>query len=90
MVSKQPLPVFGKPMIQCLRSILTFAVSRNILITTTPQDQSLFRPLLGDGFGIGPRFSCTHQNSPRIGGDAEPCRSPRRGVVVFGYRLAPS
>ncbi|UFW88704.1 hypothetical protein BjapCC829_09490 [Bradyrhizobium barranii] len=53
MASKQLLPVFGKPMIPCLRSILTFADLKRILITTTRQDRSLFRRLLGDGSGIG-------------------------------------
>jgi glucose-1-phosphate thymidylyltransferase len=53
MASEQLLPVFGKPMIPCLRSILTFADVRRILTTTTRQDQSLFRRLLGDGSGIG-------------------------------------
>ncbi|MBR0883625.1 MULTISPECIES: hypothetical protein [Bradyrhizobium] len=52
MASKQLLPVFGKPMIQCLRSTLTFADLQGILITTTRQDQSLFRQLRGDGSGI--------------------------------------
>ncbi|WP_354247859.1 sugar phosphate nucleotidyltransferase [Bradyrhizobium sp. LA2.1] len=53
MASERLLPVFGKPMIQCLRSSLTFADLRRILITTTRQDRSLFRRLLGDGSGIG-------------------------------------
>jgi len=53
MASEQLLPVFGKPMIPCLRSILTFADVRRILTTTTRQDQSLFLRLLGDGSGIG-------------------------------------
>ncbi|CUU21190.1 hypothetical protein CDS [Bradyrhizobium sp.] len=45
MASEQLLPVFGKPMIQCLRFILTLAGIRNIFIATTSKDRSLFRRL---------------------------------------------
>ncbi|WP_445220271.1 hypothetical protein ACKWRH_09355 [Bradyrhizobium sp. Pa8] len=43
MESKQLLPVFGKPMIPCLRSIPTLAGIRNILTITTPQDEKIVR-----------------------------------------------
>ncbi|MDI3566447.1 hypothetical protein OWC48_39285 [Bradyrhizobium sp. Arg816] len=53
MASKQLLPVFGKPMIQRLQTILTLGGIRNIFIATASKDRSLFRRLLGDGSGIG-------------------------------------
>jgi len=69
-VSKQLLPVFDKPMIYYPLSILMFADIRDILIITTPEDQHLFKRLLGDGSDIGLRFSYVHQEQPRGLADA--------------------
>src|ERR1700730_15461510 len=53
-ISKQLLPVYDKPMIYYPLSILMMADIRDILIVTTPQDQSLFKELLGDCGKRGP------------------------------------
>jgi glucose-1-phosphate thymidylyltransferase len=63
-VSKQLMPVYSKPMIYYPLSTLMLAGIRDVLLITTPEDERLFKALLGTGSEIGLRLAYATQARP--------------------------
>jgi len=90
-VSKQLLPVYDKPLIYYPVSTLMLSGIRDILVITRPDEESLFRQVLGDGSQWGIHFDYARQTSPtglpdalRIGSDFI---SHRRVVLALGDNI---
>jgi glucose-1-phosphate thymidylyltransferase len=64
-ISKQLMPIYDKPMIYYPLSTLMMAGIKDVLIITTPEDNAMFKRLLGDGSLLGCNFSYAIQKQPR-------------------------
>ena len=63
-ISKQLMPIYDKPMVYYPLSTLMMAGIKDILIITTPHEQSQFQRLLGDGSDWGIKLTYAVQPSP--------------------------
>ena len=63
-VSKQLVPIYDKPMVYYPLSVLMLAGITEVLIITTPEDQTSYQRLLSDGSEIGMSFEYIAQPSP--------------------------
>jgi glucose-1-phosphate thymidylyltransferase len=62
--SKQLLPIYDKPMVYYPLSVLMLAGIRDVLIITTPEDQTAYRKLLGTGDNLGIHVQYAVQPNP--------------------------
>lgn len=63
-ISKQLMPIYDKPMVYYPLTTLMSAGIKDVLIITTPEDQSQFQRLLGNGEQWGIKLSYKAQPSP--------------------------
>jgi glucose-1-phosphate thymidylyltransferase len=63
-ISKQLLPVYDKPMVYYPLSVLMLAGIRDVLLISTPEEQSSYQRLLGDGSAFGIQLQYAVQPRP--------------------------
>lgn len=63
-ISKQLLPIHGKPMIYYSLSIIMLAQIKEVAIISTPRDLPMYQALLGDGSHFGMSFTYIEQKEP--------------------------
>jgi glucose-1-phosphate thymidylyltransferase len=63
-ISKQLMPIYDKPMVYYPLSTLMIAGIRDVLVITTPEYNSQFKGLLGDGSELGMHIEYAVQPSP--------------------------
>ncbi|MEI5908344.1 glucose-1-phosphate thymidylyltransferase RfbA [Bacillus spongiae] len=64
-ISKQLVPIYGKPMVYYPLSVLMLAGIRDILIISTPNDMPQYQQLLGSGEELGISITYQVQEKPR-------------------------
>lgn len=64
-ITKQLQPIYDKPMIYYPLSFLMLGGVKEILMITTPHDQSHFKELLGDGSHLGIKIEYKIQSAPK-------------------------
>lgn len=64
-INKHFLPIYNKPMIYYPLSLVMLLRIREVFVVINPEDEELFKSLLGDGSRLGMNIQYVHQKKPR-------------------------